>query len=288
MKKALQSVLNFLLFSNLFMALCAVAQGLVTFFLLGIKPNEAVLGLLFLATLAVYNFSLLVTKDTAAEKLNNVRLNWFFSHYRLMVTITLVASLSLIPLFFLLPLKISLLLIIPGIISVFYNIPLLSLKDSKSIGIRNLPLVKQLSIVLVWTVSCVFIPIMLAPSKPTVHILLLIVERALLYSIISIPFDIRDLTVDRIKGVKTIPVLWGETKARQLCILLIICYLIGLIAFSYQQFNKVFFAQLTHLILVIWFILKPNWQKNNYHYFLLIDGLLVLQYLLLLIFNLIK
>lgn len=285
MKKALQSVSNFLLFSNLFMALCAVAQGSVTFFLLGIKPNEAVLGLLFLATLAVYNFSLLVTKDTEEEKLNNVRLHWFFNHYRLMITITMVASLGLITLFFLLPLKISLLLIIPGIISVFYNIPLPSLINSKSIGIRHFPLVKQLSIVLVWTVSCVLIPIMLAPSQSFGHIVLLLVEQALFYSIITIPFDIRDLSVDLIKGVKTLPVLFGEKTSLQICRALILLNFLVLLILDNLNFKPSFWA--LSITLVITAVLILNWKraKTEYYYFFLLDGVLVLQYLMLFAFN---
>ncbi len=285
MKKALLSIFNFLLYSNIFMALCAVAQGSVSFILLGIKPNEAVLGLLFLATLAVYNFSLLVTKDTEEEKLNNVRLNWFFRHNRLMITITMVASLGLITLFFLLPLKISLLLIIPGIISVFYNIPLPSLKGSKTIGIRHFPLVKQFSIVLVWTVSCVLIPIMLAPYQPKLPFILLLIEQAVFYSIITIPFDIRDLSVDLIKGVKTLPVLFGEKTSYFICKGLIVLNFLLLLMLDSFNFTPSFWA--LALTLAVTAILILNWKrtKGEYYYFFMLDGVLILQYLLLIVFG---
>ncbi|HUH32788.1 MAG TPA: hypothetical protein VLZ28_02480, partial [Daejeonella sp.] len=55
-----RATLDCLLFSNLFIALCAVAQGLVTYHLLGAKPEKYILALLFFATLAQYNFSILL------------------------------------------------------------------------------------------------------------------------------------------------------------------------------------------------------------------------------------
>src|ERR1700712_385861 len=93
MKKILQPVFDFILFSNIFMSLCAVAQGLVTLYLIGSKPIYSVLGLLFTSTLGVYNFSILISKPPSPEKSPYVRERWFFSHYRLMVSITIICIL---------------------------------------------------------------------------------------------------------------------------------------------------------------------------------------------------
>src|SRR5476651_926306 len=101
MKKIFQPAFDFLLFSNIFMALCAIAQGLVTFYLMGAKPVTPVVWLLFTSTLGVYNFSILLTKPPQPEKSPYRRVRCFFAHYRLMVTITIVSLLSLIPLFYL-------------------------------------------------------------------------------------------------------------------------------------------------------------------------------------------
>src|ERR1700733_12181356 len=99
------------------MALCAVAQGLVTFYLMGSKPVGAVLWLLFTSTIGVYNFSILFAKPPNPERSQYKRVRWFFSHYRLMVTFTIVSLLSLVPLFFLLSTESRLLLIFLGAIS---------------------------------------------------------------------------------------------------------------------------------------------------------------------------
>ena len=122
MKKIFQPAFDFLLFSNVFMALCAVAQGLVTFYLIGAKPVEAVIGLLFTSTLGIYNFSILFPGEKDAEHSPHKRVRWFFSHYRLMVTLTIVSLLSLIPLFFLISIESRILLTFLAVLSFAYSI----------------------------------------------------------------------------------------------------------------------------------------------------------------------
>src|ERR1700761_5594977 len=121
MRKLLQPAFDFLLFSNVFMGLCAVAQGLLTFYLLGSKPIYPVLGLLFTSTLGIYNFCILITRPKHPELSPQKRIRWFFAHYRLMVTLTIVAMLSLAPLFFLISLSSKILLIFLAILSFAYG-----------------------------------------------------------------------------------------------------------------------------------------------------------------------
>ncbi|HMG08761.1 MAG TPA: hypothetical protein VK609_09640, partial [Mucilaginibacter sp.] len=120
MKKLFQSVFDFLLFSNIFMSLCAVAQALITFQLIGAKPVFTVLGLLFTSTLGIYNFCILITRPVQPESSPHKRVRWFFTHYRLMVTFTIVSLLSLIPLFFLITTESKILLIFLGCLSFSY------------------------------------------------------------------------------------------------------------------------------------------------------------------------
>src|ERR1700744_1943912 len=121
MKKLLQSVFDFVLFSNVFMALCAIAQGLVTFYLIGSKPVYEVLAILFIATLGLYNFSILISKPEHPENSTLIRQRWFFAHHRLMVTITIVCILALIPLFLLISTESKILLVFLGVISFAYS-----------------------------------------------------------------------------------------------------------------------------------------------------------------------
>lgn len=267
------------------MALCAVSQGLVTFYLIGSKSSYHVNWLLFTSTLGIYNFSILLTKPKHPEQSPYRRVRWFFEHYRLMVTFTIVSLLSLIPLFFLVSMESRILLIFLAIISFFYSIPLFTIGDQK-FGLRNIPGLKQFLITMVWTMSTVLLPILEAHAHHLTDIsmrdtTILIGKRFLFIAALTIPFDIRDLFEDRQSGLKTVPVIWGEKNAYLFCQLLLAGYLVLLLLFRNNGFNAIFWALFITTLLTGWLIFKSKWEKNEYYYFFFMDGVLILQYLVL-------
>jgi len=289
MKKIFQPVFDFLLFSNVFMGLCTVAQGLVTFYLIGSKPVVPVIWLLFTSTLGIYSFSILLTKPTHPDKSPYKRVRWFFSHYRLMVTFTIVSLLSLIPLFFLISIESRILMVFLSIISFFYSIPIFAIGDQK-FGLRNIPWLKQFLITLVWTMSTVLLPILEAQHFHLTSIsmrdtTILIAKRFLFIAALTVPFDIRDLFDDRKSGLKTVPVVWGEKNAYLFCQVLLAGYVVLLFLFRNNGFNPNFWALTITTVLTGWLIFKSKWKKDEYYYFFFMDGVLILQYLVLLLFN---
>jgi len=289
MKKLLQPIIDFVLFSNVFMSLCAVAQGLLTFYLIDSKPVYSVLGLLFTSTLGIYNFCILISKPKSPEKSPYKRIRWFFSHYRLMVTLTIVSMLSLIPLFFLISTASKILLVFLSILSFCYGLPLFSIGDQK-FSLRNIPGLKLVMITLVWTMSCVLLPILEAQAGQLATIsmrdtTILIAKRFLFIAALAIPFDIRDLFQDKQLGLKTIPVAWGEKNAYLFCQVLLIGYVVLLFLFRDRGFTTDFWALTLSVVLTGWLIFKSKWEKNEYYYFFYMDGVLILQYLFVIIFN---
>lgn len=289
MKKKLKSVFDFLLFSNVFMSLCAVAQALVTFQLIGAKPVYTVIALLFTSTLGIYNFCILVSKPKQPEKSPYLRVRWFYAHYRLMVTFTIVSILSLVPLFFLISTESRLLLIFLALISFCYGIPLFSFGDQK-FGLRNIPGLKPFLITLVWTLSIVLLPVLEAQDLHMTTIsmhdtMLLIAKRFLFIGALTVPFDIRDLFEDHRLGLKTIPVLIGEKGAYLFCQVLLAGYIVLLFLFRNNGFSLNFWALTLTAFLAGWLIFKSKWERNEYYYFFYMDGLLILQYVMLMVFN---
>lgn len=292
MKKLLRPVLNFLLFSNVFMALCAVAQALVTFHLIGAKPVYPVLALLFTSTLGIYNFCILITRPKAPMQSPYVRVRWFFAHYRLMVSFTIICLLSLIPLFFMVTLPSKLLLVFMGALSVLYGLPLFTL-GSQKFGLRNIPGLKAILITVVWVASCVLLPVLEAQGRHLTDIsmrdtVILAAKRFLFIGALTVPFDIRDLFQDRQTGLKTIPVVWGERKAYLFCQVLLAGYILLLFMFRHNGFNADFFALTLTALLTGWLIFKSTWEKNEYYYFFYLDGVLILQYVIVLAFSMLK
>ncbi len=291
MKKIFKLVFDFLLFSNIFMSLCAVAQALVTFELIGSKPVLPVVGLLFTSTLGIYNFCIIITKPKKPEASPYFRVRWFFAHYRLMVTFTIVSLLSLIPLFFLITTESKILLIFLSILSFSYSLPLFAVGEQK-FGLRNIPGLKPFLITLVWTLSCVLFPVLESMHLHLTNIsmhdtTLLIAKRFLFIGALTIPFDIRDLFDDLKMGMKTIPTVLGEKRAYLFCQLLLAGYIVLLFLFRQNGFSVDFFALSLTTFLTGWLIFKSAWKKDEYYYFFFMDGVLILQYVVLVIAGLI-
>lgn len=288
MKKAFLSVFDFLLFSNIFMALCAVAQGLLTFYLIGSRPVYPALGLLFTATLGIYNFCILATKTGDPLKSPYKRVRWFFAHPRLMTTFTIVSLFSLIPLFAIISMESRILMVFLGIISFFYAIPIFTINDQK-FGLRHIPWLKQFLITLVWTMSIVLLPVLEAQHQHLTNISLhdttiLLAKRFLFIAALTIPFDIRDLFDDQKSGLKTVPSVLGEKTAYNFCQILLGGYVILLLLFK-KGIDHDFIALCISVLLTAWLIFKSKWEKNEYYYFFFMDGVLILQYLLVIAVN---
>ncbi|RZK58416.1 MAG: hypothetical protein EOO87_00295 [Pedobacter sp.] len=283
-KKALLAIIDFLLFSNLFIASCAVAQGLVTYYLLRVPPDKYVLAFLFCSTLLVYNLSMLLSKPKEPQKSPFKRVRWIFSHHRLTISITLIAALCIIPLsLWYLSIQSKLLMGFVGALALAYNFPFLNFNDKK-IGLRNLPGIKLFLIGFVWSVSCVLLPIVQIESTFGIMIslsetLLLVAKRFLFICAITIPFDIRDLYQDKLYELKTIPVILGEKKAWIFCQALLVVYVIMLVLFT-KEINPQVIGLVLTVVLTGWLIFKSNIKKNEYFYFLFLDGTMLLQWLI--------
>lgn len=284
-KKAFFSTLDFLLFSNIFIAFCAIAQAMVTYYLLKLPADKYVLGFLFFSTLLVYNLSMLLAKPKEPQKSPFKRVRWIFSHYRLTISLTLTAFLCIVPLgLWYLSFQSQLLMAFVGILALMYNFPFLKLNDKK-IGLRNLPGIKLFLIALVWSISCVLLPIVQLESSYGIsatlsETLLLVAKRFLFICAITIPFDIRDLFQDKLYELKTIPVMLGEKKAWIFCqALLILCFVL-LVIFT-KEFNLDVLGLALTLFLTGWLIFKSNIKRNEYFYFFFLDGTMILQFVIL-------
>ena len=288
MNKILKQSLNFLLLSNIFIALCAVSQALVSYWLLEIEANPYVLAILFCSTILTYNFSILLSKPQNPEKSPFLRVRWIFSHFRLMLSLSIISVLSLLALAFFLSFSSLILMLTLGVISIAYSLPIWGSKGNKY-GIRNIPGLKIFIIAMVWAGSTVLLPIFEIGSHDISTIsnqetLILFLNRFLFIVAITIPFDIRDLFQDKQNELKTIPVIIGEKKSLGLCQFFLASHLFLLYAFI-GKLDANFWALALSVFISGWLIFKSRWKKNEYYYFLLLDGTMILQLFMLELFN---
>ena len=273
--------LDTLLFSNVFIACCAVAQGGLTYLLLALPVDYVVLVILGCATLALYNFSMILAKPQHPETSPYRRVRWVFRHERSLwvwtgvaLAITLVLGLKLhTPSFMLLG--------IMGVMGLAYNLPIIRISGERRwTGLRQITGLKLFYIGLVWVMSSVLLPVAEA-YHDDLHIVWLQVAQLmgwvfLFVVAITIPFDIRDIYQDKYYGLKTIPVLFGERKALALSAALLALQM-GWIWISGYPLEIRLALAITSLLGLL-AILFPPMKKDEYYYFLLLDGTMLLPF----------
>lgn len=285
MNNYLRKILDFILFSNVFIALGALAQGLVTYHLLGVEPDKDVLAILFCATLALYNFSILLArpKDYTASPYRRVQ--WIFSNYRFNVTTTLIATLSLLPLASFLSLPALILLSFLALLSISYSLPIFRFRGHW-FALRNVPGVKLFLIALVWSLSCVLLPIVELGGEerlnlPIGNVLLLFLAEFFFVAALTVPFDIRDSFLDKQHDLKTLPTVLGQRMAMGIAFGFAGIYLLLLVLLWPLLHQLDLLALALSVLLSGWVIAQTNTGKNEYFYFLFLDGMLLVQFFIL-------
>ena len=145
-------------------------------------------------------------------------------------------------------------------------------------------------IALVWSLSCVLLPIVELENTqafdfPTRDVVLLVVHEFLFMAAITVPFDVRDLFQDKQNSLQTLPTMLGEKRAMLLCYGFLLFYLI-LLLLPIHPLNLWNAAGLIlSICLSAWVISKSNPSRNEYFYFLFLDGMMIVQLLILLTMN---
>lgn len=275
------SILNALLFSNTFIALCAMAQGTLTYLLIGVTVNYSIVFFLGCSTFCLYNLSLGLSKPADYKSSPYLRIRWFFAHEKLIALISFFSLIALLCLSFQFSLKTVLFLIFLAIVALSYNLPVFKI-NKKRFGLRKIPGAKLFLIAAIWVFSCVFIPILELKNQGFLisrhDTFLLFSKRFIFFIAITLPFDIRDFEQDQKFNLKTIPVLIGKRASLYSCIVLLALYSYLLFVFSPTIGTHVITLAIVVLITAI-LILNEKFKKNDYYYFLFLDGTLILQFL---------
>ncbi len=275
----MKKLIDLLLYGNYWIAICALSMVLQTQIFLGFPIQYSVLsGFIFSSTFFLYAAHRIVGISRLSEFFDVDRyqvIARFKSHIFFYALITGLASLYF---FFHLSWTVQLALVVPGILSLGYVIPFLGNRKR----LRDLDHIKIYLIAVVWAWVTVGLPALTADKVWTVPYLLMALERAIFIFAITLPFDIRDLVVDKHSGVQTIPSVIGLKRTKQLglyaviafCLLVVANYCLGtyllsdLVALLISGFSTLY---------IIWI---SDQSRHDYFYSGLVDGTMVLQFLL--------
>ncbi|WP_164126274.1 UbiA family prenyltransferase [Sphingobacterium luzhongxinii] len=282
----LKTIYHFVIFSNLLIAMAAIAQCLLTYVVLEQDYNWYVVGIEGAATLLLYNFSLFLSKPKEPRKSPYTRTRWVFGHEVVFWVNNIVAVLLLIFCLLQVHFHTWVFLGFVGLVSVAYSLPILRVRG-RSGGLRQVPGLKLFHIAVVWSLSSVGLPVIemwtaeVAMDWEMANALGLL--KILFLLICTLPFDIRDMEQDSYYHLKTIPNLIGEKRAKLLCYFLIVIHILLLVFSPFDAPVKAGIILTDVLIAVaLHFILFR--KKAGYHQVYLLDLALLAQYFCVLIF----
>lgn len=274
-------LVDFFLYSNVWIALAATALTVQTIFLLtGTIVFSPLLIFVFCATLFIYAIHRIVGLKKVADFQDQGRylvIATFRSH--IILYAILGGTGVLISIWWLNYYSWGS-LIIPGLLSLGYVLPILNGKRR----LRDLNWIKIFLIALVWAWITVLIPTIELQLTFNSHTAFLFLERLLFVFAITIPFDIRDLQIDQHNSVQTLPASIGIQKSKLLAILLLLlmcsCVFINQILGFYHLSTTV--ALSCSVLLTIPLIWYSDQATHDYYFSGLLDGTMILQTILLL------
>lgn len=250
--KYLKQIFDFYLNASIHVALAVVAFAEVTIWQLGLDRDLNLYGFVFSASITAYNF----VKFSGIAKFHFRSLNRRLRQIQVFsFAVILLMLYFLFKLGFVLILSISIL----GLLTFLYAVPL----SPKSKNLRNMSGLKVFIIALVWTGATVFLPL-LSNDFDFLNIRLqdicYAMLRFLLVLVLIIPFEIRDLGWDDAE-LKTIPQLFGESKAKIIGSILIL--LVILIEVYFEFYTH--YAELgLRYALLLFLLLYSGRQRSQY------------------------
>ena len=264
----MKTLVNFILYSNLWIALASVCFCLEGLLLHDSKIDFWYLCFLFCGTMIIYNghriigFKLFVN-DTQSKRFESLIIlkPWI---YALLAISVILGSISI----YHIRMMLSNWILIALLISVLYITPVL-----RNNRLRDLPYIKVFLIALCWTLLCYLIP----TENPDTYIL---IERFCFMMAITIPFDIRDLESDSKSGTLTIVSKLGKKWSRFIAILFAVIGFYCLVSSPIMDFTiSTLVGYVFIYVLTILLISGSNENSADHYYSGYLDGLLVIRIL---------
>jgi len=263
----LKPLIKFLVYSNIWVAICVIAIAISSEFLLE-SYNFKISLFLFSSTVFIYNFQRSIRIKNGGS---HARKDWFLSHkktvYSLMAFCLMISGYY----FYLFRFSTQAAIILIAILSLLYPF-----------GLRKIPFLKIFIISTVWTIGTMGLLVLENDLMLSDNVILHLIARFLFVFAITVPFDIRDIKYD-IGRLKTLPLFFGVQKAQYFSFFaLTIC---AVIAVNQYLANTLFSSQLLALILLYFiaaiFVINSNQERDDFYFSFLGESLSICSYLFL-------
>jgi 4-hydroxybenzoate polyprenyltransferase len=278
----IKKLLEFILFTSIFVAGCAVAFCMETNILLGVPLNNfSFYAFVFGATIVQYNLHYIVKKVAAKD---SARLRWSLRNKNIHLILLIAGSFLILFSLFSFHLEHFFILFVLGCISFLYSFPFLPFAKKKRI--KDYGFLKITTLALLWTLVTVWFPVS-GHAYETGLFIFVFIKRLLFMFILCLLFDMRDIEVDNSEDIKTLAVVLGHKKSYTLSYLLLFVFVLLSIA-QYFYFPQMRFLVPMILSAAAAFVTIEITKKSNSDFVYLagIDGMMLLQAILVYLFSL--
>ena len=281
MKKLIAAIV----YTHLWIAICAAAMVLQTSFLLtGSWALTPLTYLTFGSTLFIYALHRLVGLQKLKDL--NISLNPRYiiinRDQRIVLFFGILGGLITAYFFFQLQHATQLWLVLPGMISIAYVIPFFSGKRR----LRDIGVIKIFLIAIAYAIISVILVYVENEAPIGRQAVYLFFEKALFIFAITLPFDMRDLKIDKVSEVKTLPMIMGWEKAKIIgSTFLMLCILLVWINGLYAP-NAIAIGMSLAYVLSSIYLSRISQSKDDLYYSFGMDGMMILQTLLLFVVSL--
>ncbi|WP_178984371.1 UbiA prenyltransferase family protein [Winogradskyella helgolandensis] len=275
--EVLKRVFNFYLNSSIHVAIAAYALAWITLIELNLGYDLYLLCFVFFATITGYNF----VKYFGVVKFHHRSLaSWL----KAIQVFSFMAFLAMCYYVLKLESETLMVIVVLGIITFFYAIPIMVPKHYLFDDHKNLRQVSGLKvylIALIWMVTTVILPIVNHDIAINSDVMITSVQRFSYVLVLMLPFEIRDLNFDSLK-LATIPQKIGVRKTKLIGIVLLFVFLV-LEFFKDELMEKSIIATLLMTFITLFFLLFSNKNQSKYYSAFWVESLPIVWLLILLL-----
>lgn len=275
-------ILKTLINSNIYISLGAVLLTIESQIQLGMEPQLfPYLFLIFFATLCEYNVHRFVTVITNKDALNSEKHKWVKNNLIPFYALVIASIIGFVIVAFLTKKEVLITLAPIAALTLFYSVPVYGNKKS-IFRLREIPYLKIFVISFTWSATTVLLPLIHSGQKyDSLHVVLMLLERFVFILAITIPFDIRDMDVDRKANTKTIPLLIGKNRSETLSYISAFLFLV-ITFLHYYMYNQplILIAMVLSALSTFSFLKWDKAKQSTLYHYAILDGTMLLQGLL--------
>lgn len=276
-----RKIIDYFVFSSLYIALCAVLMvWQTTWLLLGAAPSARLLGFVFFSTICSYNFHWYLTPRSASP---SRRVQWTNHHKALHFVLYLTGVVgACVYFFYLLPYFFA--LCFGAFLTFLYSAP--KLPHPIFSHLRKIAVGKTLFLASVWVYVTTVLPLIVAGAHWNVAFVLFTAGRFFLIYAICIIFDYRDRQDDKDQGIRSLITMLSEKGIDRLFYISIILFFLCNIALAFYHYPAFYIFLLVIPGVITTALYRQS--KRNFSddlYYIVLDGLMMFSGLLMFIFR---